>query len=384
MAVKVCASVRLRTPRGALLAPHTFNGGSKAIEAGSLLATSHRQASVTPMTSVLIVDDEPAVRDVMARWVASLGLQPKTAANADEALATLRTRHYDMAVIDVMMPGHDGLWLASQLQRDHPHTAVVIATAYTSLLEGEAQDRPIADLLVKPFQRDRFALAVDRGRQWRKQALEELRWNALLDIELRDRTDHLCALVQERRAAGTSELDALGAIGLERVRETTAHGERVARYALSVARELAFDGETAGVLDVAARLHDIGKAAMPEALITKPSPLTSGELAIMRRHVEVGAEILASTATLGEAAPVVLASHEWFEGKGYPLKLAGSAIPLASRIIAVADAYDAMTQNRNYRTHLDSADAAAELLRCCPAQFDPAIVATFLAVLGRH
>src|SRR5437899_4262154 len=85
------------------------------------------------MTSVLIVDDEPAVRDIMARWVKSLGLRPKTAANADEALATLRTQHYDLAVIDVMMPGHDGLWLASELQRDHPNTAVVIATAYSDL-----------------------------------------------------------------------------------------------------------------------------------------------------------------------------------------------------------------------------------------------------------
>src|SRR2546422_11596658 len=89
---------------------------------------------MTPMTSVLIVDDEPAVRDIMARWVASLGLQPKTVATADEALATLRTRHYDMAVIDVMMPGHDGLWAAFQVQRDPSQPAVVIAQADTKHL----------------------------------------------------------------------------------------------------------------------------------------------------------------------------------------------------------------------------------------------------------
>jgi CheY-like chemotaxis protein len=83
----------------------------------------------TPLTSVLIVDDEPAVRDLISRWVSALGLRPQTAANADEALATLRTQHYDLAVIDVMMPGHDGLWLASELQRAHPHTAVVIRPA---------------------------------------------------------------------------------------------------------------------------------------------------------------------------------------------------------------------------------------------------------------
>ena len=145
---------------------------------------------MTPLSSVLIVDDEPAVRDLMARWVTSLGLRPKTAASADEALEALREQHCDLAVIDVMMPGHDGLWLATQLQRDHPHTAVVIATAYTELLDADAEQRPIADMLVKPFQRDRFALAVDRGRQWRKETLEEVQWHARLSVEVADRAEH--------------------------------------------------------------------------------------------------------------------------------------------------------------------------------------------------
>jgi len=340
------------------------------------------------MTSVLIVDDEPAVRDIIARWVAALGLQSKTAASADEALATLRTRHFDLAVIDVLMPGHDGLWLAHQLQRDHPHTAVVIATAYTSLLEGEQDPsvghRPIVDFLVKPFQRDRFALAVDRGRQWRKQTLEELQWQAMLAFELRDRTESICATVQVRKAAGVSELDALVDIALERTPDVMAHGDRVARYARSVAREFGLAHEIGSMLDVAAKLHDIGKAAIPEALLTKPSPLTLGETTIMRQHVDVGAEILASTETLAEAAPIVHTSHEWFNGQGYPLKLAGASIPLASRIIAVVDAFDAMTQDRSYRSQLTSADAVAEMLRCAPTQFDPEIVAAFLTVLASN
>lgn len=339
---------------------------------------------MTPLTSVLIVDDEPAVRDLMARWVAALGLRPRTAANADEALATLRTQHYDLAVIDVMMPGHDGLWLAGRLQRDHPHTAVVIATAYTELLEGDAGRRPIADLLIKPFQRERFALAVDRGRQWRKEALDQLRWHAVLSIEMRDRTEQICALISARVAAGVGEAEALAAFTVERMPGTAAHGDRVARYAQSVARELDVEQELGEGLEIAARFHDVGKAAMPDALLTKPSPLTPDEAAIMRQHVEVGVEILQAAETMAHAAPAVLASHEWFGGGGYPTKLAGDDIPLASRIIAVVDAYDAMTQDRTYRVSFDSSDAIAELLRCSPTQFDPDIVAAFLAVLGRH
>ena len=338
---------------------------------------------MTPLTSVLIVDDEPAVRDLMSRWVSSLGLKPQTASSADEALATLRRSHYDLAVIDVMMPGHDGLWLAGEMQRDHPHTAVIVSTAYTELL-GDPSQAPIADFLIKPFARERFALAVDRGRQWRKQALEEVHWHAMLSLELRDRTARLIHLVDEAVAAGANDHDALTTLLAERMPDVAAHGERVARFAQSVARELDVDRALGADLDVAARFHDVGKLAMPEALMGKPSPLTPGEMAIMRRHVDAGAEILDAAPSLAFAAAAVRASHEWYGGGGYPKKIAGTAIPFVSRIIAVVDAYDAMTQDRAYRTRFDSADAVAEILRCSPSQFDPEIVAAFFAVLGRH
>jgi putative two-component system response regulator len=339
---------------------------------------------MTPLTSVLIVDDEPAVRDLMSRWVTSLGLQPQTASNADEALASLRLRHYDLAVIDVMMPGHDGLWLAAELRREHPHTAVIVATAYTDLVGAEAQRAPIADFLIKPFQRERFALAVDRGRQWRKQALEEVHWHAMLSIELHDRVAQIVHAFDARVAAGRTEFDAMTGLLFERMPDVAVHGERVARYAHSVARELDVDRALRLDLDVAARFHDVGKLAMPDALMSKPSPLTAGEMAIMRQHVEMGAEILEATRSLAFAGATVRASHEWFGGGGYPLQRAGIAIPFVSRIIAVADAYDAMTQDRAYRLHLDSSDAVGEILRCTPSQFDPEIVAAFLAVLSRH
>jgi len=337
---------------------------------------------MTALSSVLIVDDEPAVRDLMARWVSALGLRSHTAANADEALATMRRRHYDLAVIDVMMPGRDGIWLAAELQREHPQTAVVLASAYSALLGDDAQ-RPVADFLIKPFQRDRFVLAVDRGRQWRKQTIEEMHWHAMLSLELRDRAAAVSATIDERALHGEDEAAALHALARSRIAETAAHGERVARYAESVACQMGIY-EDLDLLAIAAQFHDIGKIAIPDALVTKPSPLTQGEIAIMRRHVDIGAEILETTATLAGAAPLVLASHEWLNGGGYPRQLAGDAIPIASRIIAVADAYDAMTQDRAYRTCFNSADAVAELLRCTPGQFDPKVVAAFLAVLGQH
>jgi putative nucleotidyltransferase with HDIG domain len=269
------------------------------------------------------------------------------------------------------------------MQREHPNTAVIVATAYTELLGGDAQHTPIADFLIKPFQRERFVLAVDRGRQWRKLALEEVHWHAMLSIELRDRTAQVVHAIDQHVAGGAREDEALATLLAAHLPEVAAHGERVARYAHSVARELDLD-HLLLELEVAARFHDVGKLAIPEALITKPSPLTRGEAAIMRRHVDIGAEILESTQSLSSAASAVRASHEWFQGGGYPMKAAGTGIPFVSRLIAIADAYDAMTQDRSYRMRLDSSDAVAEILRCSPEQFDPEIVAAFIAVLGRH
>lgn len=339
---------------------------------------------MTSPASVLIGDDKPAVRGLMSRWVAWLGLRPGTASSADQALATLRLHHDDMAVIDAMMPGHDGVPPAGELQREHAHCAVSVATAATELAGGDAQQHPIADVLIKPFQRERLALAVDRGWPWRKQALEAVHWHPMLSIELHDRAARISHTLDARAVAGASEADALAALAFEGMPDVAAHGERVARYAHSVAREVGVDRALGAHVEIAARFHDIGKMAMPRALISKPFPLTPGERAIMRRHVDIGAEILDATRSLAFAAPAVRASHEWFGGGGYPRGSAGITIPLVSRIIAVADAYDAMTQNRAYRIRLDSSDAIAELLRCSPAQFDPEIVAAFLAVLGRH
>jgi len=104
----------------------------------------------------------------------------------------------------------------------------------------------------------------------------------------------------------------------------------------------------------------------------------------MRAHVDAGVDILSATSELRDTATIVKASHEWFNGQGYPAGLAGCDIPLASRIISVADAYDAMTQDRRYRTRLDAVEAISELLRGAPTQFDPDVVVAFLNIVNRH
>jgi putative nucleotidyltransferase with HDIG domain len=284
--------------------------------------------------------------------------------------------------VDVMMPGQDGFWLVEQLHREHPQTAVVIATAYTELLDDERSRRSFADLLIKPFRRERFQLAVERGRSWHRDALAELQWLGQMNLEVRDGIEAIARDVRTRMSDGDDEVTAVTAMARQRIPRTQAHSERVVRFVRAMARELGLDPDTTDLVEVAALFHDIGKAAMPLALLTKPSSLTGGEEAIMRRHVDVGADLLASLPSLAAAAPVVRATHEWFGGTGYPRTLKGESIPLASRMIAIADAYDAITQDRAYHHPVESSHAVNELLRCCHTQFDPELVDVFLRILS--
>jgi HD-GYP domain-containing protein (c-di-GMP phosphodiesterase class II) len=183
---------------------------------------------------------------------------------------------------------------------------------------------------------------------------------------------------------GTDAEDLL-ALAAARIPDTAAHGERVGRFSVAIARALGIGRQDTATIGLAARFHDIGKLAIPVALIEKPGPLTDEEQEIMRRHVNIGAELLAQTRTLAPLAPLVLASHERFDGCGYPFGLSGRAIPIGSRIIAVADTYDAMTQGRrSYRECAARETAIIELREAAGRQFDAMIVDAFLTILAKH
>ena len=142
------------------------------------------------------------------------------------------------------------------------------------------------------------------------------------------------------------------------------------------------DGEELTSCVTPPRLHDIGKVAIPDAIITKPATLSDDEWAFMRRHTMIGERIIAAAPALGAAARLVRSSHEAFDGSGYPDGLAGVEIPLGARIIAVCDAFDAMISERPYSPAKTTAEALAEVRRCAGTQFDPTIVAVFEQVLS--
>jgi two-component system, cell cycle response regulator len=180
----------------------------------------------------------------------------------------------------------------------------------------------------------------------------------------------------------TESQDVLVRALVERNRELGQHNDDVANLVVAVSRELGLEPADRTAARRAAELHDVGKLAIPDAILNKPGALSEQEWEFMRQHTIVGERIVASATSLSDVAPIVRSSHERWDGGGYPDGLAGGAIPLGARIIAVCDAFDAMTTTRPYRQAMSEADALAELRRCAGHQFDPRVVAAFERVIG--
>jgi putative nucleotidyltransferase with HDIG domain len=184
-------------------------------------------------------------------------------------------------------------------------------------------------------------------------------------------------LYRETLASLSNALEAKDAV-------TSQHTEEVVRLAVSVAAELELDLDAVRNVELGAVLHDIGKVRVPEAILNKPGPLTDEEWVVMRTHPEVGERILEPIQSLQAIIPIVRHHHERWDGGGYPDGLSGRAIPLGARIVAVCDAYRAMTEDRPYRTAMPEGKARAELQACAGSQFDSDCVAALMRALDRR
>ena len=187
--------------------------------------------------------------------------------------------------------------------------------------------------------------------------------------------------VKRRRTPQMSATAALLQVVRERDPSLGAHTHEVAGWAADVARALGADADTIEQARLGGELHDVGKTAIPDAILDKPGALNELEWEFMRRHTVIGERILLADPLLAPIAPVARSHHERWDGGGYPDGLAGEEIPLAARIVAVCDAYEAMIADRPYRAGRPPEEAVEELLRCAGGHFDPAVVDAFLAVV---
>jgi putative nucleotidyltransferase with HDIG domain len=195
--------------------------------------------------------------------------------------------------------------------------------------------------------------------------------------ELTDALDHLTQAYDDTIEALGSALDL-------KEPETAGHSQRVTAYTISIAKSVPVPLQYLSVLARAAFLHDIGKMAIPDKILRKPGPLDDAEKLIMRTQCEIGYNMLTRIPFLSDAADIVLAHHEFFDGTGYPRGLRGEQIPLGARIVSIANALDAMLSDWPYRNALPMSHAYAEIRRCAGTQFDPKIVEVFLTIPENH
>jgi two-component system cell cycle response regulator len=186
-----------------------------------------------------------------------------------------------------------------------------------------------------------------------------------------------------RMSPGRQSRDVLLRMLSEREPDLHAHLRGTAELALSVGRELGMEPEALDEVARAAELHDLGKIAIPDEILNKTGPLDESEWAFMRRHTIIGERILLAAPALRPVARLVRASHERYDGSGYPDGLVGEQIPLGARVVAVCDAFDAMLSDRPYRRRLDEAEALHQLMRCSGRQFDPVVIGAFARVIER-
>ena len=340
------------------------------------------QASGEEQSTVLIVDDDASVRHVISSVLREEGYAVRAAASAEQALELLRaTGEVPTVLSDLKMPGHDGIWLLDQILQRHPHAAVVMLTGYGDTENAvECLKRGAADYLLKPPRITDLVRAIERAQSRRKLTIARNRYHEGLARRVREKTAELTDALRRTADAYNSTLSALVAALDAREHETSDHSQRVVRYTVAIAEQMGIRGEELDQIGRGALLHDIGKIGVPDSILLKAGPLTPSEWIEMRKHPEIGHQILQGIGFLSQAADIVLAHQERWDGGGYPRGLKGAQIPLGGRIFAIADTLDAMTSDRPYRRGVSYDEARAEIARCSGTQFDPACVEAFLSI----
>ncbi|HEX74281.1 MAG TPA: response regulator [Dehalococcoidia bacterium] len=326
----------------------------------------------TEQERILIVDDEEAIRRLLYQKLLGEGYRGEEAGSAEQALDKLRSNTIELVLLDIKMPGKSGAELLPGIKASYPDTAVIMATAITDTSTAiQCMKEGAYDYLTKPFNLDEVILSVDR-------ALEKRR----LELENRDYQQHLEQKVEaQAKKIRASFLNAMTALAYALEAKdiyTSGHSQRVAESAVAIAKEIGMPPDSINKVRLAGLVHDIGKIGVKESVLNKVGKLTDDEFEHIKAHCEIGEHILTPIVEDEEILKAVRHHHERYNGKGYPDGLSGEQIPLGARILAVADAYDAMTSERSYRKAMSDETACTEIERGKGTQFDTEVADAFL------
>ena len=312
---------------------------------------------------ILVVDDAPELRELWSRALDNFGYESYTASNGREGLDWLRANSCTLVLCDQVMPEMSGLELLREVRTVRPGVPVVMITGEHDVeLAKQALREGAVDFLTKPFRLHELPLAIER-------TLERLR------IQTRAIEEGQARILLEAISSLAVAIDA-------RDPYSASHSRSVSRLCDEMARHLNLPRMEAETLRLSALLHDIGKISWPDSILGKEGSLTESEWAQVRQHPSVGAAIVGQIVELRYVADVLRHHHERPDGRGYPDQLQDRAIPFLSSLIAVADAWDAMTSNRSYRRRLSTEEAIRRMRAGIGTQFQPDAAAALFHVLN--
>ncbi|MHB9111423.1 MAG: response regulator [Thermoleophilia bacterium] len=325
-------------------------------------------------TRILVVDDEATIREILQRTLESEGYQCGTASDAVEAMTLMDGCAMDLVLSDIMMPGKSGVELLQEIREKCPDTAVIMVTAVADTQTAiNAMKQGASDYVTKPFNLVEVMLSVDRALEKKSLLLANRDYQMKLEDKVEQQTEEI-------RKTFLGAVQALAEALEAKDPYTNGHSMRVTELAVTLARESGLSDEDQNRIRLAGLVHDIGKIGVPEVILHKPDRLTEQEYDFIREHPTIGERILKPVIRDPEVLAIVLHHHERFSGGGYPEGLVGEDIPIGSRLMCVADAYDAMTSCRPYRSALRPDKARSQLLANRGSQFDPEVVDLFMAM----
>jgi putative two-component system response regulator len=345
------------------------------------------------MAELLIVDDEAALRRWERRVLEAQRYTCAEAGDVPEAREALAAGRYELALLDVNLPGGSGIELLAQIRIEHPDTAVLMITAQDDMaLATTAIELGAYGYLVKPVRTGELLINVTN-------ALHRRRREAVLLRRLAQLTSSRAGAEQDLRRVLANSTDPPGLITLlesdsvhQMVRlaefrdaETGHHLVRVGRYCELIGSQLGLDEAWCAQLRLSSELHDVGKVGIPDRILLKPGWLTDAEFRVMQTHTEIGHRILSDSGLelLRMAATTALTHHERWDGGGYPGGLSGEQIPPAGRIAAVADVFDALTSDRVYRPAFPVGMAVDMMDSERGRHFEPAVLDAMHSTFGR-
>ena len=326
----------------------------------------------------LIVDDDAQVRQVLSRVIATHGLSTLEASSGAEALSALeREGEVPVCISDIYMPEMDGVTFLREAIRRYPDMAIIMLTGVAEVNTAvECLKLGALDYISKPVMLDEVRARLDKALEKRQLILENRYYQQALEGRVRD-------LDRRNRTALINGVQMLVHALEAKDAYTSGHSSRVSRYATRAAVLLGFTDDALEHIRLGGELHDIGKIGTREDILNKPGPLSAAEFEHVKMHTTLGEKILAPFLT---ESPIVLriarSHHERLDGSGFPDALRGDQIPPEARIVAVVDAFDAMTTNRAYRPPRAVPDAISELRRCAGIHFDRDVVEAFIKAHG--